>query len=66
MDLVETLLRLSEAGHYEAVLKLFAFPVKNCPDVLLLALLQINVSVFFVIFINLYTTAFVLFTAVTC
>ena len=41
---METLLRLSEVGHYEAVLKLFAFPVKNCPDLLLLALLQVNVS----------------------
>ena len=41
---METLLRLSEVGHYEAVLKLFAFPVKNCPDVLLLALLQVQVS----------------------
>ena len=42
---METLLRLSEVGHYEAVLKLFAFPVKNCPDVLLLALLQVNVNI---------------------
>ena len=44
LDLVEALLRLAEAGHYEAVLKLFAYPVKNCPDVLLLDLLQVNVS----------------------
>jgi len=44
LDLMEALLRLSEAGHYEAVLKLFAFPVKNCPDVLLLSLLQANAT----------------------
>lgn len=39
----ETLLRLAEAGHYETVKSLFSFPMKHCPDVLLLALLQINV-----------------------
>eukprot|EP00794_Sanderia_malayensis_P019065 gene19065-20980_t len=44
LDLVEVLLHLSEAGHYEPVLKLFAFPVKNCPDILLLALLQVNAT----------------------
>ena len=49
---METLLRLSEAEHYEAVLKLFAFPVKNCPDVLLLSLLQANVCILFLVLIN--------------
>ena len=44
---MEALLRLSEAEHYEAVLKLFAFPVKNCPDVLLISLLQANVCICF-------------------
>ena len=44
LNLSETLLRLAEAGHYETVKSLFAFPLKHCPDVLLLALLQINVS----------------------
>nr|XP_006813651.1 PREDICTED: CCR4-NOT transcription complex subunit 1-like [Saccoglossus kowalevskii] len=40
LDLVETLLRLSETGKYDQVKSLFTFPIKNCPDVLLLALLQ--------------------------
>ena len=40
---METLLRLAEAGHYETVRQLFNYPLKNCPDVLLLALLQTSV-----------------------
>ncbi|XP_070574645.1 LOW QUALITY PROTEIN: CCR4-NOT transcription complex subunit 1-like [Ptychodera flava] len=42
LDLVETLLRLSETGKYDQVKALFGFPVKHCPDVLLLALLQVQ------------------------
>lgn len=42
LDLVELLLSLSETSNYESVLKLFAWPVKNCPDVLILALLQVQ------------------------
>ena len=41
LDLVETLLRLSEHGHYQNISELFKFPVMNCPDMLVLALLQI-------------------------
>lgn len=44
LNLTETLLRLAEAGHYETVRDLFSYPLKNCPDVLLLALLQTSVS----------------------
>lgn len=44
LDLVEVLLRLSEVGHYQPVSELFKFPVQNCPDMLVLALLQITVS----------------------
>ncbi|XP_060561916.1 CCR4-NOT transcription complex subunit 1-like [Ruditapes philippinarum] len=42
LDLVEVLLRLSEVGHYQQVSELFKFPVQNCPDMLVLALLQIT------------------------
>ncbi|XP_067853724.1 CCR4-NOT transcription complex subunit 1 isoform X1 [Heptranchias perlo] len=42
LDLIETLLRLSELGQYEQVKQLFNFPIKHCPDMLVLALLQIN------------------------
>lgn len=42
LDLIETLLHLSESSNYERVLKLFAWPVKNCPDVLILGLLQVQ------------------------
>ncbi|KAL4234231.1 CCR4-NOT transcription complex subunit 1 [Mactra antiquata] len=42
LDLVEILLRLSEVGHYQQVSELFKFPVQNCPDMLVLALLQIT------------------------
>lgn len=40
LNLVETLLRLSEAGHYQHVFESFKFPMSKCPDVLVLALLQ--------------------------
>ncbi|XP_076110950.1 CCR4-NOT transcription complex subunit 1-like isoform X1 [Mytilus galloprovincialis] len=42
LDMVETLLRLSEAGHYQQISELFKFPIQNCPDMLVLALLQIT------------------------
>lgn len=44
LDLVESLLRLSEVGQYEQVKQLFNFPTKHCPDMLVLALLQISTS----------------------
>ncbi|XP_029991884.1 CCR4-NOT transcription complex subunit 1 isoform X12 [Sphaeramia orbicularis] len=44
LDLVESLLRLSEVGQYEQVKQLFSFPIKHCPDMLVLALLQISTS----------------------
>ncbi|KAK2193621.1 hypothetical protein NP493_11g11020 [Ridgeia piscesae] len=42
LDLVELLLRLSEAGHYQPVSELFKFPVQHCADMLVLSLLQIR------------------------
>ena len=42
LDLIEALLRLSEAGHYTAVVEIFQWPVNHCPDMLLLGLLQIS------------------------
>ncbi|XP_015414312.1 PREDICTED: CCR4-NOT transcription complex subunit 1 [Myotis davidii] len=44
LDLVESLLRLAEVGQYEQVKQLFSFPIKHCPDMLVMALLQINSS----------------------
>ncbi|GAB1606660.1 Hypothetical predicted protein [Argonauta hians] len=43
-DLVQALLRLSDLGHYPFVTDLFKFPVQNCPDMLTLALLQIDLT----------------------
>lgn len=40
--LVELLLYLGERGFYNQVQELFMIPIQQCPDVLLLALLQIN------------------------
>ncbi|XP_013777158.1 CCR4-NOT transcription complex subunit 1-like, partial [Limulus polyphemus] len=42
VDLVETLLHLSDVGYYRSVQELFKFPIQNCPDVLALGLLQIS------------------------
>ncbi|XP_033113474.1 CCR4-NOT transcription complex subunit 1-like isoform X3 [Anneissia japonica] len=44
MELTETLLTTSEMGKYDQVKALFAFPIKHCPDMLLLSLLQCGVS----------------------
>ena len=44
LDLIESLLRLAEVGQYEQVKQLFSFPIKHCPDMLVLALLQIKTS----------------------
>ncbi|KAJ8950014.1 hypothetical protein NQ318_002425 [Aromia moschata] len=42
LNLVELLLSLSEYGLYNRVQELFKIPVHSCPDVLVLALLQIS------------------------
>ena len=44
LELLQALFRLSEVGHYDAVVSLFAVPSKNCADVLLLSMLQARVS----------------------
>lgn len=44
LNLVETLLRLSDSGHYQPVFEAFKLPMSKCPDVLVLALLQTSVS----------------------
>uniref|UniRef100_A0A8C5JX14 CCR4-NOT transcription complex subunit 1 n=1 Tax=Jaculus jaculus TaxID=51337 RepID=A0A8C5JX14_JACJA len=44
LDLIESLLMIAEFGHYEQIKQLFSFPIKHCPDMLVLALLQINTS----------------------
>ena len=41
LDLVEALIRLADAGHYQPVVELFKFPLQHCPDVLVFSLLQI-------------------------
>ncbi|XP_013136530.1 PREDICTED: CCR4-NOT transcription complex subunit 1 isoform X2 [Papilio polytes] len=43
--LVELLLYASERGYYMQVHELFKFPLQHCPDVLMLALLQINAPI---------------------
>ncbi|ESO94093.1 hypothetical protein LOTGIDRAFT_239532 [Lottia gigantea] len=44
LDLVETLLRLSEVGHYQQIHDLMKVPIQKCPDILVLALLQTKPS----------------------
>ncbi|KAK9891930.1 hypothetical protein WA026_017413 [Henosepilachna vigintioctopunctata] len=45
LNLVELLLNLSECNLFTLVYELFKFPMHNCPDVLVLALLQISAPV---------------------
>ncbi|XP_014478138.1 PREDICTED: CCR4-NOT transcription complex subunit 1 isoform X5 [Dinoponera quadriceps] len=42
LNIVELLLHMSERGLYTPVQELFKWPIQHCPDVLVLALLQIN------------------------
>ncbi|KAK7790471.1 hypothetical protein R5R35_006209 [Gryllus longicercus] len=42
LDLIETLLHLSDRGLYTQVQELFKFPIQHCPDVLVLGLLHIS------------------------
>ena len=46
LQLVEILLNLSEHGHYQEVVALFKFPMHNCPDMLVLSLLQVRSRLF--------------------
>ena len=41
LDLIDILLRLSDAGHYEHVSKIFQWPINHCPDMFCLGLLQL-------------------------
>lgn len=45
LHLMEVLLQISELGLYPQVQDLFKFPLQNCPDVLVLALIQIHGNV---------------------
>lgn len=42
LHLVEVLLYIAENGYYAPVLELFKTPIQHCPDLLFMALLQIN------------------------
>lgn len=42
-SLVDTLLALSEQGHYEEVMSIFASPFKNCPELVFLAAIKAKV-----------------------
>lgn len=42
LHLVEVLLSIADKGYYTQVHEIFKFPAQNCPDVLFLALLHIN------------------------
>ena len=45
LNLIETLLDLAEKGHYAEVMALFKVPMKQCPEVLFLGLLQCKVRI---------------------
>ncbi|XP_011335843.1 CCR4-NOT transcription complex subunit 1 isoform X2 [Ooceraea biroi] len=42
LNIVELLLHMAERGLYSPVQEIFKWPIQHCPDVLVLALLQIN------------------------
>lgn len=50
LDLLDVLCQLAERGHATSVRSMLEYPIKHCPEVLLLGMAQINV-VFFTIFL---------------
>jgi CCR4-NOT transcription complex subunit 1 len=46
LSLIETLLNLAEQGHYYEVLQLFKTPIRQCPEVFFLGLLQSKVTLY--------------------
>ncbi|PAA59243.1 hypothetical protein BOX15_Mlig027984g1 [Macrostomum lignano] len=44
LDLIDALMKLSEQGFYTEVRELFDYPLKSCPDLLMLSLLQAHES----------------------
>jgi len=44
LNLLEVLLNISDTGVYSSCIELFKFPITHCPDLLILGLLQLNVS----------------------
>ena len=44
MSLIEILLRAAEEGFYTEVLEIFSVPIKQCPEVLCLGLVQFEVG----------------------
>ena len=51
LSLIETLLNLAEQGHHSEVIELFRTPVKHCPEVFFLGLLQCKVHMLCMIII---------------
>jgi CCR4-NOT transcription complex subunit 1 len=44
LSLIETLLRLAETENYSIVRNVFNYPIKHCPELLLLGLAQVKVE----------------------
>ena len=58
---MDTLLNLAEQGHYNDVMNLFNVPIKHCPDVLFLGLLQCKVFICHILFsLYLHVLIFIL------
>ena len=45
LSLIESLLHLSEQGHYEEVMELLSHPMKHCPEILFLGLIRTQVHI---------------------
>lgn len=45
LDLVEVLCQLAERGHAGSVRSMLEYPLKHCPDILLLGMASINVLI---------------------
>lgn len=61
LDLLDVFCQLAEMGHAGHVRSLLEYPLKHCPEVLLLGLAQINVCFFFIHFVLILQTCHCLY-----
>ena len=66
VPLLETLCWLAEIGHASAIRSILEYPLKHCPNILLLGIIQVKVSVAYSWFSPLTFKEPVAVTKITC
>jgi CCR4-NOT transcription complex subunit 1 len=53
IDLLDVLCQLAEKGHASVVWSILDYPLKHCPEILLLGIAHVNVQIYRFVFIAL-------------